>query len=148
MFYICKNLKNSACKYSYVSNYTNSLQLITLSKHDIYPHFNNFLMKSVPTNIIVHSGKLLINLIKLDKLNKENKTLFCEPSSLCDSNKERDIILTNQKYILTIPPKIFFSFYSYEPATFQLMFKSDNTIQNYIINKNNTIIMSSIEHLI
>ncbi len=147
MFYLFKNLKNSSGKYSHLTNYVNTLQFITLPKHDIYPHYNNFLMKDVQTNIIVHSGKLLLNLNKFQKKNKENKALFCEPSILFKTEKEHDIILTNQKYILTIPPGILFSFYSYDTAIFQLMFKSNGESKNYIINKNYTYNLSFIEKL-
>ena len=61
MFYICNNFKNSYGKLSLITNHNNTLQLIKLSKHDIYPHFNNYLMKNSPTNILIHSGKLLVN---------------------------------------------------------------------------------------
>ncbi len=76
MFYLFKNLKNSSGKYSHLTNYVNTLQFITLPKHDIYPHYNNFLMKDVQTNIIVHSGKLLLNLNKFQKKIKRIKHYF------------------------------------------------------------------------
>ncbi len=148
MFYSFKNFTKYNGKYSSITNSVNSLQLITLSKHDVFPYNNKFFMKNVPTNIIIHTGKILINLNKQNQLNKiENRVLFCEPFKLFTTDKDNEITLTEEKYILTIPPKIFFSFYSYETAIFQLMFKSNNLIRNYTINRKKNIYISSIEHL-
>ena len=148
--YRYQNLTRSFGKLSHLGNYVNSLQLINLYKHDIYPHFNNKFMQKVSTNIIVHSGKLLIDMEKYD--NKTNKfnfhTIFAENELLYETEKDHDIILTDQKYIITIYPGIYYSFYSYDNDTlFQLFYKSDDSIRYYTYQTNNKYSLSSIEYL-
>ena len=138
--YRYQNLTRSFGKLSHLGNYVNSLQLINLYKHDIYPHFNNKFMQKVSTNIIVHSGKLLIDMEKYD--NKTNKfkfhTIFAENELLYETEEDHDIILTDQKYIITIYPGIYYSFYSYDNDTlFQLFYKSDGIISEYSKDRKN-----------
>lgn len=144
------NLKSKFGRFSYFGNYTNSIQFLNLAKHDIYPNFENEIMKDYPTNLIINSGKLMINMKKYDK-NKKNfniKTLFAENNILFETQKDNDLVLTNQKYILTIEPSVFYSFYSYDNITnFQLFFKSDDSIKYYTYHNNNKYSLSSIEYL-
>ena len=146
-----KNLKQKFSKFSYFGNYVNSFQILNLTKHDIYPHFEKKIMKNVPTNLIVHSGKLMINMKKFDKNNKiiKQKSLFAENNILCETEEDNVLILTNKKYILTIEPCVFYSFYSYDNITnFQLFYKSNNSIKYYTHqNNNNKYFISSIEYL-
>ena len=150
MFFI-QNLKQKFGRFSYFGNYVNSFQILNLAKHDIYPHFQKEIMKNVPTNLIVNSGKLMINMKKFDKNNKilKQKSLFAENDILYDTEKKHDLILTNKKYVLTIAPYVFYSFYSYDDNTnFQLFYKSDDSIKYYTYHNNNKYSVSSIEYLI
>jgi len=124
------NLKQKFAHFSYSGNYVNSFQFLNLTKHDIYPHFEKEIMKNVPTNLIVHSGKLIINMKKFDKNNKsfKEKSIFAENDLLYETEEDHDLILTNQKYVFTIAPCVFYSFYSYDSTNFQLFYKSDDTI--------------------
>lgn len=67
MMFRFKNLKQQFCRFSYFGNYVNSFQILNLAKHDIYPHFEKEIMKNVPSNLIINSGKLMINMKKFDK---------------------------------------------------------------------------------
>lgn len=150
MMFRFQNLKQKFCRFSYFGNYVNSFQILNLAKHDIYPHFQKLIMKNFPTNLIVHSGKIIINMKKIDKRHNvlKQKTLFAENNILYETDKDNDLVLTNQKYVLTIAPGIFYSFYSYDNNTnFQLFYKSDDSIKYYTYN-NNKYLLSSIEYLI
>lgn len=65
-----QNLKQKLDRFSYFGNYVNSFQILNLTKHDIYPHFEKDIMKNVPSNLIINSGKLMINMKKYDKIKK------------------------------------------------------------------------------
>jgi hypothetical protein len=67
-------------------------------------------MKNVPTNLIINSGRLMINMKKFDKNNKilKQKSLFAENDILYETEEDHDLILANQKYVLTIAPSVFF----------------------------------------
>jgi hypothetical protein len=145
-----QNLKQKFGRFSYFGNYVNSFQILNLAKHDIYPHSEKEIMKNVPTNLIVNSGKIIINLKKFDKNSKllKQKTLFAENDILYRTEQDHDLIITNQKYILTIAPSVFYSFYSYDNNTnFQLFYKSDDSIRYYTHQTNNNYSVSSIEYL-
>jgi len=136
---------------------TNTLQHINLAKHDIYPHFNNSVMRDTQTTLIINSGKLLINLYDA-KINKEI-SLFAENDCLCglslDDDKSvsnnakmhRDVVYTNKKYALYIYPNIFYKFYSFDNSNFQMMFNSNRSINYYTFNKINNYFVSSTEYL-
>lgn len=150
MLFRFQNLKQKFGRFSYFGNYVNSFQILNLEKHDIYPHSEKKIIKNVPTNLIINSGKLMINLKKIDKNNKflKQKTLFAENDILYHTEQDLDVILTNQKYILTIAPSVFYSFYSYDNNTdFQLFYKSDDSIRYYTYQTNNKYSVSSIEYL-
>lgn len=145
-----QNLKQKFGRFSYFGNYVNSFQILNLAKDDIYPHSEKEIMKNVPTNLIVNSGKIIINLKKFDKNSKllKQRTLFAENDILYRTEQDRDLIITNQKYILTIAPNVFYSFYSYDNNTnFQLFYKSDDSIRYYTYQTNNKYSVSSIEYL-
>lgn len=115
-----------------VSGHFKNLQLLNLVKDDIYPHFNNYIKNNKQTNILINSGKILINFkkeIKKESESKSNftKTLFAEPTILCENNNngyteyteytnfyDSVNVLTNRSYILTVFPNVDFSFYSYD----------------------------------
>lgn len=131
-----------------VSGHFKNLQLLNLVKDDIYPHFNNYIKNNKQTNILINSGKILINFkkeIKKESESKSNftKTLFAEPTILCEKNNINNNeytnsgytnsgytgytgyteytnfydsvnVLTNRTYILTVFPNVYFSFYSYD----------------------------------
>ena len=120
-----------------ISGHFKNLQLLNLVKHDIYPHFNNYIKNNKQTNILINSGKILINFKKeIKKESKSNftKTLFAEPTILCENYNNGSIdytnneyinydytnfydsvnVLTNRSYILTVFPNVYFSFYSYD----------------------------------
>ena len=40
-----QNLKQKFSKFSYFGNYVNSFQILNLTKHDIYPHFEKYIIK-------------------------------------------------------------------------------------------------------
>ena len=149
MMFRFQNLKQKFGRFSYFGNYVNSFQILNLTKHDIYPHFEKNIMKNVPSNLIINSGKLMINMKKYDKNKKtfNKKTLFAENNILYETEKDHDLILTNKKYVLTIAPSVFYSFYSYDNITnFQLFYKSDYSIKYYTC-YNNTYSVSNIEYL-
>ena len=139
------NLKQKYGRISYFGNYVNSFQILQLAKHDIYPHHNKQLMKNVPTNIIINSGKLVVNMKNIKK--DTECTIFAEDDKLIQCEEDHDIILTDRKYVLTIAPGIFFNFYSYEKSDFQLFYKSDDSIKYYTFNNKNNYDISSIEYL-
>ena len=150
MMFRFQNLKQQFGRFSYFGNYVNSFQIINLPKHDIYPHFEKDIMKNVPSNLIINSGKLMINMKKYDKNKKtfNKKTLFAENDILYETEEDHDLVLTNQKYVLTIVPGVFYSFYSYDDITnFQLFYKSDDSIKYYTYH-NNKYSVSSVEYLI
>ena len=128
----------------------NKLEILNIAKYDIHPKFNNYIKYEKPINILIDSGKVLINLKKEIKKSKSKSTnnskfiskiLFAKPNLLCESNVNANDILTkyksnyninneycnyndfvtvltnNNKYILTILPNIYFSFYSHENNT-------------------------------
>ena len=139
MMFRFQNLKQKFGRFSYFGNYVNSFQILNLAKHDIYPHFEKEIMKNVPTNLIINSGRLMINMKKFDKNNKilKQKSLFAENDILYETEEDHDLILTNQKYILTIAPSVFYSFYSYNNNTnFQLFYKSYDSIRYYTYQTN------------
>jgi len=70
MMFRIQNLKQKFGRFSYFGNYVNSFQILNLTKHDIYPHFEKDIMKNVPSNLIINSGKLMINMKKYDKIKK------------------------------------------------------------------------------
>jgi hypothetical protein len=145
-----QNLKQKFGRFSYFGNYVNSVQIINLAKHDIFPHFQKYIMKTGRTNLLINSGKLMVNMQKYDNNLKtfNQKTLFAENNILYETDKENDLVLTNKKYILTIAPNVFYSFYSYDDNTnFQLFYKSDDSIRYYTYETNNKYFMSSIEYL-
>ena len=150
MMFRFQNLKQKFGRFSYFGNYVNSFQILNLAKHDIYPHFEKESMKNVPTNLIINSGRLMINMKKFDKNNKilKQKSLFAENDILYETEEDYDLILTNQKYVLTIAPSVFYSFYSYDNNTnFQLFYKSDDSIRYYTYQTNNNYSVSAIEYL-
>lgn len=150
MMFRFQNLKQKFGRFSYFGNYVNSFQILNLAKHDIYPHFEKEIMKNVPTNLIINSGRLMINMKKFDKNNKilKQKSLFAENDILYETEEDYDLILTNQKYVLTIAPSVFYSFYSYDNNTnFQLFYKSDDSIRYYTYQTNNNYSVSAIEYL-
>ena len=150
MMFRFKNLKQQFGRFSYFGNYVNSFQILNLAKHDIYPHFEKEIMKNVPSNLIINSGKLMINMKKFNKNKKtfNKKTLFAENDILYQTEEDHDLVLTNKKYVLTIAPSIFYSFYSYDDNTnFQLFYKSDDSIKYYTYHNNNKYSVSSIEYL-
>ena len=150
MMFRFQNLKQKFGRFSYFGNYVNSFQILNLTKHDIYPHFEKDIMKNVPSNLIINSGKLMINMKKYDNNLKtfNQKTLFAENNILYETDKENDLVLTNKKYILTIAPNVFYSFYSYDDNTnFQLFYKSDDSIKYYAYHNNNKYSVSSVEYL-
>ena len=139
------NLKSTFGRYSYYGNYVNSFQVINLAKHDIYPHYNQELKKNCPTNILVSSGKLLVNVH--DAKNNNKISLYAEKNNLSKYGQDSELVLTNKPYVLTIAPSMFYSFYSYDHDTiFQMLFKSDNSIKYYTYRKNKCTI-SKIEYL-
>lgn len=145
-----QNLKQNFGRFSYFGNYVNSFQIINLTKNDIYPNFEKEIMKNIPTNLIINSGKLMINMKKFDKNYKifKKESLFAENNILYKTEQDRDLIITNQKYIITIAPSVFYSFKSCENNTnFQLFYKSDDSIRYYTYQKNNKYSLSSIEYL-
>ena len=124
-----QNLKQKFGHYSYLGNYVNCFKILNLYKHDIYPHFEEQITKKVPSNLIIYEGKLMINMKKFHKNNKilKQKSLFAENNILTETTEDHDLVLTNQKYVLTIAPNVFYSFYSYDNNTsFQLFYKSNN----------------------
>lgn len=150
MMFRFQNLKQKFGKFSYFGNYINSFQIINLAKHDIYPDFQKEIMKTFRTNLIINSGKLMINMKKYDKNKKtfNKKTLFAENDILYETEEDHDLVLTNQKYVLTLAPNVFYSFYSYDDNTnFQLFYKSDDLIKYYTYERNNKYFISSIEYL-
>ena len=135
-----QNLKKNFGRFSYFGNYVNSFQIINLTKNDTYPNFEKEIMKNIPTNLIINSGKLMINMKKFDKNYKilKKKSLFAENNILYKTKQDHDLIITNQKYIITIAPSVFYSFKSYENNTnFQLFYKSDDSIRYYTYQENN-----------
>ena len=144
-----KNIKQKFGQFYHFADYVNSFQILNLAKHEIYPHFEKQIMKNYTTNLIINSGKLLVNMKKFDKNNRilKQKILFAENNILYETYEDHDLILTNQKYILTISPNVFFSFYSYDNTNFQLFYKSDSSIRYYTYHNNNTYSVSSIQHL-
>lgn len=146
--YHFKNLKQNFACFSYFGNNVNSFQFLKLVKHDIYPHFQRQIMRNSQTNIIINSGKLIIDMKKYDKKNQkyQYESLFAEDDILLKTENDRDIILTNRKYILTIISGVYYSFYSYDYTDFQLFFKSNNSITYYTF-QNNKYSNSSIETL-
>lgn len=140
-----QNLKNTFGRYSFYGNYINSFQIIHLAKHDIYPQYNQYLRKNYPTNILVSSGKLLVNIHDSKKNN--NISLYAENHNLTKNIKDSEIVLTTKPYILTVAPSMLYSFYSYDHNTiFQMFFKSDDNIKYYTFIKNKCYI-SNIEYL-
>ena len=134
-----QNIKQKFGRYSLFGDYVNNFQILNLKKHEIFPYFEKEIIKNVPTNLIINSGKLMINMKKFNK-NKilKQKTLFAEKDILHETEGDDDIILTKQKYVLTIAPNVFYSFYSYDDNTnFQLLYKSDISFRYYIYQKNN-----------
>lgn len=121
-----KNIKNKLGKISY-GNFFNTIQILSLNKHEIYPNFSDNFMKNYKTHIIINSGKLIIDMKKFDKKTKNFKyqCLFAESDILYKTTNNNDIILTDKKYILTIKPCVFYSFYAYDNTNFQLFYKSD-----------------------
>jgi len=149
MLYRFKNLAQNFGNISYNGNNINSMQFINLKKHNIFPDFNNLFMKHNPSYLIVNSGKIVINMKKYDKKNKymKNVTLFAEDNILYKQFYDKDIILTDKKYIITIFPHVYFSFYSYDNTNFQLYFKSNNRSEEYT-NINNKFFLSKTNKLI
>lgn len=140
-----QNLKTKFGIFSYYGNYVNSFQVINLAKHDIYPHYNQELKKNCPTNILVSSGKLLVNVH--DAKNNNKISLYAENHNLTKNIKDSEIVLTTKPYILTIAPSMLYSFYSYDHNTiFHMFFKSDDNIKYYTFIKNKCYI-SNIEYL-
>ncbi len=156
MLFRYQNLKQKFGNFSYFGNFVNSFQILNLAKHEIYPHFNKELMKNVPSNLIINSGKIMINMRKYNKKEKtfNEKTLFAENDILYDRDNDCDLILTNQKYVLTIAQNVFYSFYSYDNNTnIQLFYRSNDSndsndsIQYYTSQPNNKYSVSSFEYL-
>ena len=144
------NLKYKFGNFSHFGNYFNTFQEINLNKYSIYPHFEKELMKSVPTYLLIDKGKLVINMKKYNKKSKKfiNKTIFGENNILYEMKNNNDIILTNQKYIITILPNTLFSFFAHENSKFKLFFTSNKSINYYTYDiNNNNYNLSSIENL-
>ena len=127
------NLKQHINRFSYFGNYLNSMQIVNLPKYDNYPSYNNFIMRKECTNIIVHRGKLIINLFNIN--NNKKKILYAEHDKLFNTDADNDLLLTNKKYLLTIAPVIFYSLNSYEDSVIQILFKSSHIINHYNIYK-------------
>lgn len=132
--YRIQNIKSNFGKISYIGNYFNSFEILNLAKYDIYPQYQKDIMKNVSSHVYIQSGKLMINMKKYIK-NTDNfkcQSLFAENNILYKTEEDHDLILTNQKYILTISPNVFYSFYSYDDNTnFQLFYKSNESIKYY-----------------
>jgi hypothetical protein len=144
------NLKYKFGNFSHFGNYFNTFQEINLNKYSIYPHFEKELMKSVPTYLLIDKGKLVINMKKYNKKSEKfiNKTIFGENNILYEMKNNNDIILTNQKYIITILPNTLFSFFAHENSKFKLFFTSNKSINYYTYDiNNNNYNLSSIENL-
>jgi hypothetical protein len=140
-----QNIKSTFGIFSYNANYINSFQIVNLAKHDIYPQYNQHLRKNCPTNILVSSGKLLVNIHDSKKNNKIS--LYAEKNNLTKCCQDSEFFLTNKPYILTIAPSMLYSFYSYNHDTiFQMFLKSDDNIKYYTFIKNKCYI-SNIEYL-
>jgi hypothetical protein len=142
------NLISKYSNFSYSGHPFNKIQILNIAQHDIYPRFNDYIKNDKPTNIIVSSGKVLINFKKEAGKGKYytyksndsmiSNILFAEPNILCETkvstnefrNKSNyninneycnynDLVnvLTNKKYVITILPHVYFSFYSREHDT-------------------------------
>ena len=119
------NLIYKYSNFSYSGHPFNKIQILNIAQNDIYPRFNDYIKNDKPTNIIVNSGKVLINFKKeVGKGKYDNmvsKILFAEPYILCENkvstnelrNKSNyninneycnynDLVnvLTNKKYVL------------------------------------------------
>lgn len=129
------NIKSQYGKFSYYSNYINSFHMINLGKYDSYPSLSEEFKKNVPTNILVSSGKLSVNIH--DIKTKKNIYLYAGKNNLIKNDKDGYIFLTNKPYVLTIAPSMLYSFYSCEYDTiFQMFFKSDDNIKYYTYTEN------------
>jgi len=86
------NLKRKFGQFSYFGNYVNSFQILYLTKHDIYPHFEKHIMKNVPSNLIIKSGKLMINMNNYNKIKKLliKKILFPKNHILYETEEDHD----------------------------------------------------------
>lgn len=150
MFYTYQNLKQKFGQFYFFGDRINSIQFMNLAKHNLYPHLESKIMKNVSTNIIINSGKLMIDMKKLNENRKivNQKILFAENNILYETDKNNDIVLTNKKYIITILPNIYYSFYSYDSNTnFNLFYMSNNNIKLYT-EHNNSYCITSYERLI
>jgi hypothetical protein len=69
-------------------------------------------MKNVPSNLIIKSGKLMINMNNYNKIKKLliKKILFPKNHILYETEEDHDLVLTNQNFMLTIVPSIFYSY--------------------------------------
>jgi len=124
-------------------NNVNSFKILKLSKYDIYPCSKRDTMKSIPTNLIINSGKLIINMKKYNNELKmfNQKTLFGENNKLFDTDIYYDNLLANDKYILTIQPGVLYSFKSYEENTIiQIFYKYGDYMDYYKYEKDDNYI--------
>ena len=143
--YRIHNLKKKFNRLSYTGNLINTLQFFDLNKQEIYPHFNTYLMRREPTNIILHTGKLLINM----KNDKNDKTkLIVEKDKTYEMEEDHDLLITENNHVISINPDIYFNFIAYEDSMFQLNFKSGNIIKYYTYHQNQKYIYSSSENIV
>ena len=142
MFYL-QNFKHNTKKFACMCNNVNSFKILKLSKYDIYPCSKRDTMKSIPTNLIINSGKLIINMKKYNNELKmfNQKTLFGENNKLFDTDIYYDNLLANDKYILTIQPGVLYSFKSYEENTIiQIFYKYGDYMDYYKYEKDDNYI--------
>ena len=145
MFYL-QRLKHNTKQFACMCNDINSFKILKLPKNDIYPCSKRDTMKSIPTNLIINSGKLFINMKKYNNELKvfKQKTLLGENNKLFDTDIYYDNLLTNDKYILTIQPGVLYSFKSYEENTMiQIFYKSCDYMDYYKYKKDDNYINSA-----
>ena len=141
-----KNVKVKYNEIFTVNSFSNSNQIINLCKHQIYPKYHdNFIMRKELTHMYIHTGKVLLQMH--DYTHKLNSTLFCEKNCLFQSlPNEPDLIITQNDYIITILPGIYYNLYAYDNTYVQFLFKSNGKIQQYKITDKKCKLIKNIYH--
>lgn len=141
-----KNLKVKSNEIFSVNTYCNTNQIINLCKHQIYPKYhNNYIMRKELTHMYIHTGKVLLQMH--DYTHKLNSTLFCEKNCLFQSlPNEHDLILTENDYVVTILPGIYYNLYAYDNTYLQFFFKSNGKTQQYKITNKKCQLIKNIYH--
>lgn len=136
--YKIKTLNVRFNNFSYFGNCINSIQFLKLSKHESYPQYNNFIKRNEITHILINSGKLVVNMEKINKKSKKrvSETLFLENELVYKIEDDHDLIINNQPYIFKINPNVFFNVYAYSTTSMQIFYKSDSTINSYTLFEN------------